>query len=193
MPKRNPGRAGRSRKRRPPASHQPGASAARDAPAGDPAAAGAVAQATRPSRPSRLGAVRAEGARPRAPWHPLPLSELLILLGAVATVVGMARGLSADGPTLAAGVGAVLLGTLEVTIREHRGGYRSHTVLLSLAPVLVFHTAVVLIVGAVTSEPRWLTYALVPVDVALFALLFKALRVRFQDASRRRILAERLG
>lgn len=136
-----------------------------------------------------LTAPRQLGERPTPPWHPLPLSELLIFVGAVATVVGLLRGTSGGVPTLVAGIVAVALGTFEVTLREHRSGYRSHTVLLSLAPVLVFHTAVVLIVAAVASAPRWLTIALLPIDVALFALLFALLRRSFASARHERVLS----
>jgi hypothetical protein len=82
-----------------------------------------------------------------------------------------------------------MIGTVEVALREHRGGYRSHTLILSLLPVIVFHTAVVLIVAAFTTPPRALTIGLLPVDVALFALLFKLLRARFADARRERNFA----
>jgi hypothetical protein len=123
------------------------------------------------------------GERPPPPWHPLPLSELLILLGAIGVVVGLSsNGPAHGGPPLFAGLGAVILGTLEVTLREHLGGYRSHTLLLALLPVIVFHSAVVIVVAALASVPAALNVGLLVIDVALFALLFKALRVRFLDA-----------
>src|SRR5437899_5487427 len=62
------------------------------------------------------------GERPPAPWHPLPLSELLILAGGVAFVLAVSRlrnGPSSGGPLLLAGILAVALGTIEVTWREH--------------------------------------------------------------------------
>jgi hypothetical protein len=129
-----------------------------------------------------LGSLPA-GERPPPPWHPLPLSELLILLGVIAVVVGLSRKeLSHGGPPLFAGLGAVVLGTLEVTLREHLGGYRSHTLLLSLLPVVAFHSAVVLVTAALTHVPVALNVGLLAIDAALFALLFKVLRVRFLDA-----------
>jgi hypothetical protein len=132
--------------------------------------------------------------RPQAPWHPLPLSELLILVGAIGTVVGLSRanhGISAAGPTLLAGIGAVMIGTIEVTLREHRSGFRSHALILSLLPVVLFHSAVVLIVAAFTTVPRAVNFGLLPVDGLLFALLFKLLRTRFEDARRERRFAAR--
>lgn len=107
-------------------------------------------------------------------------------------MVGLSRsskGFSAGGPELLAGVGAVLIGTIEVTLREHRGGYRSHTLMLSILPVIVFHSAVVLIVAALTSPPGALTFGLLPVDVAVFALLYKLLRAHYSDAHRKRTFA----
>jgi hypothetical protein len=148
--------------------------------------------APRAGGPKPAGRVASTDERPQPPWYPLPLSELLILVGVIATVIGLIRsrhGFAAGGPTLFAGVGAVLIGTVEVALREHLGGYRSHTLILSLLPVIVFHTAVVLIVAAFGSPPRVLTIGLLPVDVALFALLFKLLRARFADARRERNFA----
>jgi hypothetical protein len=131
------------------------------------------------------------GERPQAPWHPLPLSELLILVGAVGTVVGLRRGISHGGPPLFAGLAAVVIGTVEVTLREHLSGYRSHTLILALLPTIVFHSAVILIVAAFTRLPRALNVGLLLVDAALFAVLFKLLRARFLDARRERTFARR--
>jgi hypothetical protein len=131
------------------------------------------------------------GERPEPPWHPVPLSELLILAGAIGTVIGLNRGISHGGPPLFAGLAAVVIGTAEVTLREHLSGYRSHTLILALLPTIVFHSAVVLIVAAFTTTPRALNVALLFVDAALFAFLFKLLRARFQDARRERVFAGR--
>lgn len=133
------------------------------------------------------------GERPQAPWHPLPLSELLILVGAIGTVVGLVlrKGASHGGPPLFAGLGAVLIGTIEVTLREHLSGYRSHTLILTLLPVVVFHSAVILIVATLTKVPQVLNLGLLLVDVALGTLLFKLLRARFLDARRERTFTGR--
>lgn len=126
------------------------------------------------------------GERPPAPWHPWPLSEMLILIGAVGTVVGLARlghgGISNGGPVLFAGLGAVVLGTVEITWREHRAGYRSHTLILALLPVVVFHTVVVLGLAAFTTVSRLTNVGLLAIDMAMFAALFKLLRARHLDA-----------
>jgi hypothetical protein len=128
------------------------------------------------------------GERPEAPWHPWPLSEILILVGAIGTIVGYTRGKTGT-PVLFAGIGAVLLGTLEFTIREHLAGYRSHTTLLAAVPTALFHGGCALLLFAL-GAPR-ITWVLVPIllDVPLFWLLFRLLRDRFQDARRERVLA----
>jgi len=114
---------------------------------------------------------------------------MLILVGAVGTVVGLGRGES-GGPVLLAGIGAVVLGTVEIIWREHRAGYRSHTLLLALLPVVVFHSAIALGLAAFTTVPRLVNVALLAVDAAIFAVLFKLLRTSFQDA-RARVVSRR--
>jgi hypothetical protein len=129
------------------------------------------------------------GERPQAPWHPWPLSEMLILVGGIGAIVGMARlghgGISNGGPVLFAGLVAVVLGTLEITWREHNAGYRSHTLILALLPVVLFHSVLALTLAAFTTVPRLLNVGLLFVDAAIFALLFKLLRARFLDARAR--------
>ncbi len=151
-----------------------------------------MAPAPRPSqRAARaLGELQAAGDRPQAPWHPLPLSELLILAGAIGAVVAYLRGIAGNGPLLGAGLGAVVIGTIEVTLREHLSGFRSHTLMLSVLPAIVFHSAVVLVVLAVNNRaPGWLNVALLPLDLALVVVLFKLLRARYVDARRERTFA----
>jgi hypothetical protein len=135
------------------------------------------------------------GERPRAPWHPLPLSELLILVGGIGTVVGLARlghgGIAHGGPALFAGIAAVLIGTVEVTLREHLSGYRSHTLILTLLPLIVFHSAVILIAASLTTVPKLLNVVLLLIDVAIGTVLFKLLRLRYIDARRERTFAGR--
>jgi hypothetical protein len=108
----------------------------------------------------------------------------LILAGAVGVAVGFSRGFSGRYAMLA-GILAVGLGTIEVIWREHRSGFRSHTLLLSLLPVVAFHSAAVLLAAVLASAPALLNVGLLAVDVPLFAALFKALRARFLDARAR--------
>lgn len=178
MAKRNPGRRARSRKRRPPTAQ------ASERPA-QAAPTNRVERAQRrpaQSRPQRdPGGV---GERPQAPWHPLPLSELLILVGMIGTVVGLARQAAA---VLFAGLGAVLLGTLDFSIREHLSGYRSHTTMLAAIPTALFHGGAALGLSAAGAPSTALIAVPLVLDVPLFAVLFKLLRARFQDARRERV------
>ncbi|HEV2790341.1 MAG TPA: hypothetical protein VGV69_03480 [Solirubrobacterales bacterium] len=87
--------------------------------------------------------VNAPDERPPAPWGNAPLAELVILAGIVSLAIGAIGG----HPTLI-GVGVALagLGGLEVAVREHFAGYRSHTSLLAgaafvLTTGLVFYAA----------------------------------------------------
>ena len=125
------------------------------------------------------------GERPRAPWHPWPLAEILILVGAVGAVVGLRRGFSNGGPLLLVGIAAVMIGTVEVTLREHRSGYRSHALILAVMPLIVLDSAVILLVAAFTRPPRALNLLLLALDGVVFWFLFKGLRARFLNARAR--------
>jgi hypothetical protein len=192
--KRNAGRRGRPRKRRPVVT---GAGEAREEAAG--AATGQLpapgsASGARRSRGARDGDLatpdRARrdpggvGERPQAPWHPWPFSELLILVGAIGTIVGFAGGQPA---TLFASLGAVLLGTLEFTIREHRAGYRSHAALLAAVPTALVHGGIALALFSLGARGGVLVIAPLVVDVPVFWLLYRSLRARFDDARRERV------
>jgi hypothetical protein len=193
---RNKGARARSRKRR----HASGSAAAAQAPAAadgaeqerersEPRKARARAGASRPHKtPPRAGSVLTDrlavGERPQAPWHPLPLSELLILIGAIGTVVGVTRGESGLA-VMIAGLVAVLIGTVEVTLREHLSGYRSQTLILTLLPAVGLYTGIVL----VARPPAAVNVVLLAIDVALAVLLFKWLRARFLHARRERTFA----
>ncbi len=130
------------------------------------------------------------GERPQAPWHPLPLSEILILVGAIATIVGLNRR-SSGTALLVAGLVAVGIGTFEVTWREHSSGYRSHTILLALVPVLAFHSLMIAIASAFTNPTVLFSVVLLPFDLALFYFCFKLLRARYLDARQLRTVAHR--
>jgi hypothetical protein len=205
---RNNGRRGRSRKR-----NRPRAAVVTERTAESPGATatGAGGHAERAQKPSARSRVRARqvapreagsrgfkdpqslGERPQAPWHPVPVSELLILIGAVATAIGASklnRQDTAGAATLVAGVVAVLIGTVEFSLREHRSGYRSHTILLALLPTVALYTGSLLVLSAVvTPVPVALKIAPLALALPLFAVLYKLLRARFADARRERVFA----
>jgi hypothetical protein len=117
------------------------------------------------------------------------LSELLILVGLVGVMVAVFIEKEVHPALLVASIAAVAIGTVEVTLREHLGGYRSHTVLLALIPVVVLHSGVLLVAGAFTPVPRWVNIPLLALDIAIFSVLYKVLRLRHLDAKRERRFA----
>ena len=83
--------------------------------------------------------------RPRAMWHPLPVSEIWIAVGVIAMTVGLVRGSHASAAVpLVVGLGLVGLGVLELTAREHLAGYRRHTLLLGFLLTAAAHGGVVM-------------------------------------------------
>lgn len=111
--------------------------------------------------------------RPPAPWGAFPLAELTILAGIVVLAIGFAG----QSPTAIA-VGAVLgsLGGLEVSVREHFAGYRSHTTLLA-------GVAFVLVTGVLFYAAGTILLVALAGGVAAFILAFLLLRRAFQKAS----------
>ena len=101
----------RSRKRRPRAAA---------APAPQPAPTPAKA----PRRPI-------EEERPPAPWGSFPLVEIVVLVGLVMLIAGFFTSGSRGTALLVTGIALGSLGGLELSIREHFAGYRSHTTLLA--------------------------------------------------------------
>jgi len=111
--------------------------------------------------------------RPPAPWGSFPLAELCVLAGIVLLLVGV----FGNRPT-AIGVGVVLagLGGLEVSVREHLAGYRSHTTLLA-------GTVFVLVTGGLYYLGGLILAICLAVGAASFVAAFLALRRAFQRAS----------
>lgn len=70
-------------------------------------------------------------------WAPFPLTEICIFVGLVVLVVALIGG-GARAPLLVFGLGVLTIATLELTLREHLAGYRSHSALLAgLSAVLI--------------------------------------------------------
>ena len=111
--------------------------------------------------------------RPPAPWGAFPLAELTVLAGIVALVVGVIT----KSPT-GIGLGVVLagLGGLEVSLREHLAGYRSHTTLLA-------GTVFVVVTGGLFYLAGQILAISLAIGAAAFAVSFYALRRAFQKAS----------
>src|SRR3954452_16103862 len=75
--------------------------------------------------------------RPPAPWGSFPLVEIVILIGLVLLLTGFFMGEVRGTIMILAGMTLVSVAALELTLREHFSGYRSHTAVLAGA-VAVF-------------------------------------------------------
>jgi hypothetical protein len=114
-----------------------------------------------------------ETQRPPAPWGSFPLAELTVLAGIVMLVVGF---VGKSPTTLGVGLTLGALGGLEVSLREHLAGYRSHTTLLA-------GTVFVLVVGSLFYLAELVLAICLGAGAAAFAAAFLLLRRAFQKAS----------
>jgi hypothetical protein len=137
----------------------------------------APAPAARP-RPAR----RQDRERPPAPWGAFPLTELAILVGIIGIGVGFVRGPSNGPLPLFVGLAVAGLAVIELSWREHRGGFRSHTTLLAFAPVVVLLGVLYATLGRVW----WNGAIAVAAGVPLFSFLFWQLRRIWHEAQLRR-------
>lgn len=111
--------------------------------------------------------------RPPAPWGNAPLAELVILAGIVALAIGI---FSASPTAIGIGVALAGLGGMEVAIREHFAGYRSHTTLFAGA-------AFVLTTGLILYAAHQLLAVALGIGAIIFLIVFYLARKAFQRAS----------
>jgi hypothetical protein len=78
----------------------------------------------------------AQDERPPAPWGSFPLIEICVFVGLVMIVVGLIAGGSRGALLIGIGIGLAALGGLELAIREHFAGFRSHSTLLAGVPAI---------------------------------------------------------
>jgi hypothetical protein len=94
-------------------------------------------------RSSESGARRAKPGRtsvddrPPAPWGNFPLVELVVLLALVLLLAGFIVRGTRGGTMIVGGLALGSLAGIELSIREHFGGFRSHTTLLAAATAFV--------------------------------------------------------
>jgi hypothetical protein len=141
------------------------------------------AAARREQRGSRPSRVDIRGERPVSPFGGLPISELMILVGAIAFILGVITG---AGAALIVGFIVCALGVIEVTAREHLTGYRSHASLLAAVPAVGLELVLVLLFPGTRNRALFL-FAVVPV----FGVTFWLLRKRFLSARQARIARRR--
>ena len=84
-----------------------------------------------PARGSSASRRRSADGPPPAPWGSFPLAELVVLIGIVLLVAGFLTAGNRGTVMILTGLALASLGGLEVAIREHFSGYRSHTLVLA--------------------------------------------------------------
>src|SRR5437764_1313689 len=136
-----------------------------------------AARTAAPARPAIRR--RATRERPPAPWGSFPLTELVVLLALILGIIGFIKLDTQRGKVMV--TAAMVLGSLgglEVSIREHFSGFKSHTSLLagSLAVAAMMLISV--------AGPRGL--ATVGVAVAAGVLIFVLAFWGFRETFRRR-------
>ena len=138
---------------------------------------------TRAERDARRAQATARGPRrvtreaPPAPWGAFPLTELVILLALIFGVIGLIRFEHHSGKVMVAAAMCLgSLGGLEVTIREHFAGYRSHTTLLAASCAV----GSMILVSVIAGKAGVGVLALVVgIGVLVFVLAFYGLRQAF--------------
>lgn len=137
----------------------------------------AVAHEETDPRPRRRAGRPRSDERPPAPWGKFPLTEVTVFIAIVMGVIGLVSG-GPRGRTML--VGAMVLGSiggLELSIREHFAGFKSHTSLLAGATAIATMMLVFVIAGTL---PAWVPLA---VGVVVFGIAFWGLREAFKRRS----------
>jgi hypothetical protein len=116
--------------------------------------------------------------RPPAPWGKFPLVELVVLSAIGLFVAGVIiRGTRGGVMVICALVLGSLAG-LELSIREHMAGFRSHTTLLAGVGGVAAGMATFFVAGRDAGRVAFL-----PVGIAVFAAAFWFLRRTFKRRS----------
>jgi uncharacterized integral membrane protein len=113
---------------------------------------------------------------PKAPWSPFPLTELVVLLAMALIVGGVLTDGGRRGALLGCGFALVSLAGLELAVREHFAGYRSHSTLLAAACAIVVDAPLFLW----THLPQ---IALLAIGIVVFVLVLTRLRRAFRARS----------
>jgi len=139
---------------------------------------GLTATPTVPVRPRPAPAApRARmGEAPKAPWSPFPLVELVVLIALVLIVAGFVTDGSRRAALLGCGFALVTLAGLELALREHFAGFRSHSTLLAGASAIAVDAPLYL----ATDAPQ---VVLLGLGACVFGLVLVVARNAFQRRS----------
>jgi hypothetical protein len=130
-------------------------------------AAETVAAPAPPARESSRRRV-ARDQPPAAPWGSFPLVELVVLVALVMLLVGFFSSGPRQPVLIGAGLALGSLAGLELAIREHFSGYRSHILVLAAAPAIL--TLAILFFTSTLAPAIRLGAALIVFGVAAWAL-----------------------
>lgn len=152
---------------------------------GFPASQDGVGRAERPAAPAPgprgpTGPVRRRARldeAPKPPWAPVPLTEGTILVGLVVLIVGMVGGRSNRALLIGFGLALVTVATVELSLREHLAGYRSHSSMLAGCAALVVAVPIVLLVPGAAKA------VVLVAGAAVYLLVFQFLRDLFRRRS----------
>jgi hypothetical protein len=136
------------------------------------AAAGAESPRPRPARPGRE-----PRERPPAPWGRFPLTELVILLAILCLISAFLFHGERSRTLLAGGAALGSLGGLELSIREHYAGFKSHSTMLAAAAGVITMVVLVLVAHGVS---LWIVLG---GGIAVFGAAFWVLREGFKKRS----------
>jgi hypothetical protein len=120
---------------------------------------------------------RAKRERPPAPWGRFPLVELVVLVSLVLLLVGFFVGEGRGIVMIACGVTLGSLAGLELSIREHLAGFRSHSTVLAGA------VTVVVVAAGYFLLPAKLFGVNLMIGAVVFGISFYAFREVFKRRS----------
>src|SRR5689334_6043138 len=85
---------------------------------------------------------------PPAPWGSFPLTEMVVFIALVMGVIGFIRFNHRSGQVMVAAAMCLgSLGGLEISIREHFAGHKSHTTLLAASCAVISMILISVIAG----------------------------------------------
>lgn len=130
-------------------------------------------ESARPARKSRSGKTSFED-RPPAPWGKFPLVEIVVLIALVLLVGSFFVDSSRRAAMLLGGLALGSLAGLELSVREHYGGFRSHSALLA-----GFVAAVAITITYFVTKGTKAGVAMLPVGGITFMIAFYFFRGAF--------------
>ena len=116
--------------------------------------------------------------RPPAPWGSFPLVEIVVLVALVLLVGSFFVDSSRRGPMLLGGLALGSLAGLELSIREHFHGFRSHSALLGGFVAAIAITATYFVTRGSAAG-----FAMLPVGGVAFVISFYLFRQAFARRS----------